>query len=268
MSVMSVAFRPTHTRRLLVLGSLVAALAVSPVAVRAQTGLQVLHEFYKDVGRPDSLMLAGDGETFCGTSATGGRYDLGLAFALIRGTDGLLHEQILYEFSTPDGVSPVAALIQGPGGVLYGVTQSGGEFDRGVIFSLTTTGVYTILHSFTGADGSNPQGRLLLASDGRLYGTTTAGGAGGAGTFFRIQVDGNDFIVLHEFSSAVDGQAPVSGLIEASDGNFYGTTIRGRRRWRRYAVSVDTGRRHQRLAQLLRCLGRRICALQRRRPGR
>jgi uncharacterized repeat protein (TIGR03803 family) len=90
----------------------------------------------------------------------------------------------------------------------------------------------TNLHSFVGSDGVNPLAGLVQGSDGNFYGTTEAGGTStnceyGCGTVFRISLSGNE-TNLHSFgSSPADGEYPLAGLVQGSDGNFYGTTEDG-----------------------------------------
>ena len=85
---------------------------------------------------------------------------------------------------------------------------------------------FKTLHHFTGeADGANPTG-LMQASDGNLYGTTETGGGKLDGTFFRITPAGA-LTTLHTFHGSLDGRNPVAGVIQASDGNLYGTTYQG-----------------------------------------
>src|ERR1051326_1149957 len=127
-----------------------------------------------------------------------------------------------------DGAEPVAPLIQGIDGNLYGTTPSGGATNWGTVFRITPGGTLTTLYSFCAtsacADGSAPVSGLLLASDGSLYGTTLEGGAGscpnGCGTVFRITLAGA-LTVLHSFEGS-DGSGPRAGLVQAIDGNFYG----------------------------------------------
>ena len=108
-----------------------------------------------------------------------------------------------------------------------------------------------MLHVFHATDGYLPTG-LVKGSDGNFYGTTVSGGqpsGGGGGTFFRMDAAGN-FTVLYAFVGGLaccDGAGPTAPPIQASDGNFYGTTGAGglpRRRssWRLWdGVPVQPG---------------------------
>jgi uncharacterized protein (TIGR03437 family) len=135
----------------------------------------------------------------------------------------------LYAFSGSDGQYPSAGLIQATDGNFYGTTQEGGTSGNGTVFRLTPSGVLTSLYSFGSAanDGMYPVADLLQAGDGNFYGTTTQGGAYFFGTLFRITPDGV-MTTLHSFGSTpVDGEIPYAGLIQAADGNLYGTTSFG-----------------------------------------
>ena len=146
---------------------------------------------------------------------------------------------------TSDGADPTAALIQGSDGNFYGTTEFGGSGSNttsqnqtsasgaGTVFKITPQGQVTILHSFGGKDGSTdgqvPNGALVQGADGNFYGTTTYGGASGEGTIFRVTPQGS-LTILHSFADGTvsnDGIKPSSGLLLASDGNFYGTTPYG-----------------------------------------
>jgi len=91
--------------------------------------------------------------------------------------------------------------------------------------------VFTTILGFNGSDGAVPQAGLVQGKDGNLYGTTTEGGASnncnyGCGTVFQITADGSR-IRLHSFcsqSGCPDGYDPSAGVIQDTDGNFYGTT--------------------------------------------
>ena len=85
----------------------------------------------------------------------------------------------------------------------------------------------TALHDFAGSDdGAGPYAGVVEAAKGNFYGTTTGGGAHGAnGTVFAITPAGTK-TTLHSFAGS-DGANPYGGLIQATDGNFYGTTAFG-----------------------------------------
>jgi uncharacterized repeat protein (TIGR03803 family) len=120
-------------------------------------------------------------------------------------------------------------LFQAENGQFYGVTSTGGSASNdGTVFELTSEGTLTTLHSFHGADGAFPTG-LIEASDGNFYGTTQIGGTQNAGTVFKMTPSG-DFTTLYSFcsqTSCTDGQNPYAGLVQADDGNLYGTTAFG-----------------------------------------
>jgi uncharacterized repeat protein (TIGR03803 family) len=131
-----------------------------------------------------------------------------------------------------DGAFPLATLVQGYDGDFYGTTEAGnGTTDEGTVFKLTPTGTFSTLFIFpeTGSDGSFPQGTLVRAADGKIYGTTSDGGASGGGTVFSI-TPGGELTTLYNFCSlpnCADGAAPAGGLVQATNGNFYGTTVYG-----------------------------------------
>jgi uncharacterized repeat protein (TIGR03803 family) len=68
----------------------------------------------------------------------------------------------------------------------------------------------------------------VQASDGNFYGTTGSGGAYQAGTIFRM-TPGGSFIVttMYAFPGGPGGAEPNGPLLQASDGNLYGTTFHG-----------------------------------------
>lgn len=84
------------------------------------------------------------------------------------------------------------------------------------------------LADFDGSNGGNPAlVSLIQGTDGNFYGTTSSAGAsgacpGGCGTVFKITPDGVLTTVVN-FDGA-NGQSPRAGLLQATNGNFYGTT--------------------------------------------
>jgi uncharacterized repeat protein (TIGR03803 family) len=108
------------------------------------------------------------------------------------------------------------------------MTTFGGAMDDGTVFKITPSGTFTMLYSFAGSDGQFPFGTVIRGSDGNFYGTTIQGGATGAGTVFKLDISGvmPTVTALHSFAGS-DGAQPYGGLIQGSDGNFYGMTTTG-----------------------------------------
>jgi uncharacterized repeat protein (TIGR03803 family) len=188
----------------------------------------VLHSFGgagDGVAPAFGLILGNDGN-FYGTTQGGGAYGNGTVFKIT--SAGV--ETVLYSFSaTPAGTNP-QALILASDGNFYGATYMGGAYGNGMIFKLTPAGVGTVLYSFSGTPDGNGPDALVQGSDGNFYGTTEVGGANstclegdyGCGTVFKVTPAGVE-TVLHSFGGTGDGVVP-EGLIQGSDGNFYGTT--------------------------------------------
>jgi uncharacterized repeat protein (TIGR03803 family) len=130
------------------------------------------------------------------------------------------------------GGTPYGDMIDDGHGTLYGTTFADGDFGDGSVWSWNyETNSFKTLYSFTGEqDGAGVTGGLVLASDGLLYGTATYGGTFGWGTAFELNTDGSGFNAFYnftDFSSALDGSFPSADLVEAQDGNLYGTSCCG-----------------------------------------
>jgi uncharacterized repeat protein (TIGR03803 family) len=131
----------------------------------------------------------------------------------------------------PDGAGPESPLIQATDGNFYGTTEFGGANGYGTVYKITPRGKLTTLYSFCSesgcSDGEYPWAAVVQATDGNLYGTTSGGGANGAGTVFRI-TPGGTLTTLYSFcsqSGCMDGSDPMfAAMVQATDGNLYGTT--------------------------------------------
>jgi uncharacterized repeat protein (TIGR03803 family) len=108
----------------------------------------------------------------------------------------------------------------GTDGNFYGTTV-GNSIGLGTVFRMTPQGKITILHQFSGTDGSNPIGQLIQANDGNFYGTAKTGGSGAQGVAYKLTPAGA-FTVLHNFANNGQGMSPIAGLVQATDGKFYG----------------------------------------------
>jgi uncharacterized repeat protein (TIGR03803 family) len=130
--------------------------------------------------------------------------------------------------SNPQGSQgPVATVLQSNDGNFYGTTYAGGTHNAGTVFKVTPSGLKTVLWSFGGGnDGGYPKAALIQASDGNLYGTTSSGGTFGYGAVFKITPAGAES-VLWNFGGGSDGSYPEAGVVQGSDGSFYGSTSLG-----------------------------------------
>jgi uncharacterized repeat protein (TIGR03803 family) len=204
-----------------------------------------------DGSGPNGLVQGTDGN-FYGTTFAGGASGNGIGFKVTAG--GAL--TTLYNFcsqgglSCTDGSSPVAPLVQGTDGNFYGTTFGGGANDVaacalpgggltgcGTVFRITASGELTTLHSFDLKDGFGSEAPLVEGTDGNFYGTTFGGGTHylsaceasgdsvGCGTVFKITPAGK-LTTLHSFDVS-DGHFPDGGVIQATDGNFYGMAASG-----------------------------------------
>jgi uncharacterized repeat protein (TIGR03803 family) len=139
----------------------------------------------------------------------------------------------LHSFNFADGDGPGAGLMQATDGDLYGTTTAGGNSGSGTVFKITPGGELTTLYSFCAqagcTDGGVPRAALIESADGTFYGTTQGGGEYNGGTVFRI-TPGGVLTTLYSFcaqTECTDGAGPVAPLVEATNGDLYGTTLQG-----------------------------------------
>lgn len=181
--------------------------------------------------RPTPPVQTADG-TLYGTTTSGGQNGVGIVYKLtVTGNYSIIHHFVL---SLTDGSNPSAPLVVGNDGNLYGTTTTGGAPTAfsGTVFRITTAGIFKLLYSFNAFDdgGHQPQAPLVKGTDGVFYGTTFGGSSlNQQGNIFKITPAGA-YTNLHSldfFKGVAEGAFPTAGLMQASDGIFYGATSRG-----------------------------------------
>jgi uncharacterized repeat protein (TIGR03803 family) len=201
--------------------------------VDASGTVTTLHRFVGPEGAtPNSLIQARDG-FFYGTATYGGQEGISPGNGTIFRMDAAGAVTVLHAFpyAIGGGSSLPGPIVQGADGALYGGAR--GEYGTnavgGYIYRLDpVTGDFRHLHDFVGSDGAFPTGPLFQAADGFFYGTTNQGGLWNSGVIYKVDVLGR-FALLHSLSPFYPGEGsePKGGVIQASDGFFYGTTEQG-----------------------------------------
>jgi uncharacterized repeat protein (TIGR03803 family) len=236
----------------LAIATVFALTVVLTQSAQAQT-LTVLHNFTDgaDGALPEGGLTMDRAGNLYGTASLGGNGGClpygpcGTAYKLQhKGSNWIFSP--LYDFSGSDGALPVAGVVFGPDGSLYGTTSQGGDDGRGTVFNLRPPATAcktalcswteTLLYQFTWLpDGQVPVGDPIFDEAGNLYGTTVDGGnycgqyQDPCGTVFELTPSENGWTetILYVFQGGNDGFAPGPSLIFDQSGNLYGTTARG-----------------------------------------
>ncbi len=171
------------------------------------------------------------------TGISNGRHPHG---ALIEATNGMLYGitqgggannmGVLYEFNpntnmytkkldfsgVNNGGGPFSSLIQAINGKLYGMTNAGGTFGKGVLFEydINTSICSKKIDFNTITFGSNPLGALIQSRNGKLYGLTSQGGNNIKGVLFEYDVTTNIFTKKINFNGTNGEQPNYTALIE------------------------------------------------------
>jgi len=198
----------------------------------------VLHNFEgtPDGSDPQASLIAAGGALYGTTVFGGSQQNRGVIFQIAAsGAETVLHSFIGSRPGHRDGKYPEASLLN-VNGTLYGTTYEGGDFDKGSVFKVTSSGSESVLHSFKGwaTDGSYPRAGLVYVN-GMLYGTTSGGGIGRCngcgnhehyGTVFAITPSGKERLIYKFKGYPNDGAVPDAQLLY-DNGTFYGTTESG-----------------------------------------
>jgi uncharacterized repeat protein (TIGR03803 family) len=131
-----------------------------------------------------------------------------------------------------------SVLSAGTDGNFYGtIADANGFGNQGGVFKITPGGAFKVIYGFDSASaaGSGPSTGVMMGSNGRLYGTTGAGGTNSDGVIYEMTTAGKDVLVLHNNNNNTEGGNGTGGngadsenlLLQATDGNFYGTNLGG-----------------------------------------
>jgi uncharacterized repeat protein (TIGR03803 family) len=221
--------------------------ATGMVSAHAQT-FNVLYNFQgaisNDGAYPNGLVRGPNGYLY-GTTGAGGHTGEGTIYRIA--PSGGKYE-VLWNFDASpgdtDGTGTTAPPVLATNGAFYGTTlgNSGGGSGNGsdgVVFRITPAGALSTVHNFCAmlengicADGLTTLGPMMQARNGYLYGTTSRAGAFNQGTIFKM-APGGAFTTLYSFcesldqGTCVDGADDISGLVQAPNGELYGTATDG-----------------------------------------
>ena len=214
-------------------------------SAQAQT-YAVLYNFTggQDGAYPEAGLTMDRAGNFYGTAYQGGGSNRGTVFKLAHKSAGWVISP-LYSFTgREDGGAPIARVVFGPDGSLYGTTEFGGRncgSGCGTVFNLKPPVTFcrsvfcawtqTVLYRFSGSgDGANPgYGDLTFDQAGHIYGTTYFGGNNAQGVVYELTPSNGSWTesAIYVFSGSSDGGNPYSSVIFDKAGNLYGTTFAG-----------------------------------------
>ncbi len=168
-----------------------------PQAVGGKWTERVIYSFGHDAGgsMPNGGLTAGAAGVLYGTTGSDGISNCGTVFQLLPpiSPTGFWTMTAIYSFAgSSDGCTPLAGVVTGAEGVLYGTTYAGGTSNLGTVFSLTppagtdSNWRESLLYSFSGIDGSGPATGVIVSPGGLLYGTTGYGGSADGGTIYSL----------------------------------------------------------------------------------
>jgi uncharacterized repeat protein (TIGR03803 family) len=183
-----------------------------------------LYTFGSDGANPWAGLTLGADGYYYGTTFDGGSTGNGVLFKL--SPTGLYTS--LHEFAGgSDGALPVAPPIQASDSNFYGTTSGTGG--ASTVYRYETNGTFTTILNLSNTQGQYAAAPLIQGTDGNLYGTAEEGGNAfpdGCGTIFKLSTSG-EILWTYAFPCGAGGVFPEGPLVQASDGNFYGTTESG-----------------------------------------
>jgi len=133
--------------------------------------------------------------------------------------DGTGFQRLLeFDNGAMKGSAPMA-LLEAPGGMIYGTTHTGGSFNSGIIFKIKMNGTdfSKVADVPGGLGGSRPIGNLILTSEEEIIGMTQEDGSNNNGAIFKLNT-GNQYVKLFDLST-ITGASPQK-IIELNDGSL------------------------------------------------
>ncbi|MCD6018983.1 MAG: hypothetical protein K0S53_2104 [Bacteroidetes bacterium] len=180
-------------------------------------------DFSPNGSEPGSLIEAPNGFIY-GITDAGGQFGVGVLFKYSINTSTFTKE---IDF---DGINGAFGghFLRTFSGTIYSVVEGGGTNSHGTLFDYDfTNNVLTKKMDFlSGFSGSSPKS-LIQASDSNLYGIASFGGANNKGSLFKYDLSNDNFIKKYDFNNIIDGQYPIGGIIQGSNGYLYGMTFLG-----------------------------------------
>jgi uncharacterized repeat protein (TIGR03803 family) len=235
----------TATTLALAMGLALALPVLLAQSAQAQS-YKVLYNFTggQDGAYPEAGVTLDGGGNLYGTTYQGGSSNRGSVFKLAHKGSGWTLSP-LYSFTAGrDGSAPIARVVFGPDGSLYGTTQFGGRncgVGCGTVFNLKPPvsickailcpWTETLLYKFSGgSDGANPgYGDLTFGPTGDIFGTTYFGGNNAQGVVYELTFQSGKWTenAIYRFIGTNDGGNPYSSVVFDGAGNLYGTAYAG-----------------------------------------
>lgn len=202
---------------------------ITPDGLRYSVVSRLFHGQPDDPRRPVGGLIQGIDGALYGTTKFGGLKDNGTVFRLDPGGTFAVVKSL--GLASGGLLQPEGTLLQTTDGTLYGTSTLGGVAGGGGLFRMTADGGdFSIIHSFGTQvdDARQPSAGLTLSDQGTLIGTTFAGGIANLGTVFRLNRDGSQYEMLHQFTGGFsDGIRSRSRLTPGAADSFYSATLGG-----------------------------------------
>jgi len=193
----------------------------------------------KDGGNPAAGVVRDANGNLYGTTFFGGDPHCihGRGCGVVFKVDSTGKETVLHAFLARREEYPYAGVILDTAGNVYGTTYGNPDFtsDHGDVYEVDTTGKETVLLLFGDGDGTSPVAGVIRDAAGNLYGTCShtriSGRTETGGTVYKLDPSGHE-TVLHFFKQARNGKwpggdTPYAGVVQDSNGNLYGATLKG-----------------------------------------